>query len=75
MKKKKYSKLEVQIGKFSAHVRAYILMEYRSAYNHIYSNINITRDARKLCTEYYLGGNTVPFTAGQIVDYARSKYK
>ena len=50
-------------------------MEYRSAYNHIYSNIKITRDARKLCAEYYLGGNTVPFTAGQIVDYARSKYK
>ena len=50
-------------------------MEYRLAYNHIYSNIEITRDARKLCAEYYLGGNTVPFTAGQIVDYARSKYK
>ena len=75
MKITQYSKLEVAVGKFSAKVRSYILMEYRSAYNHIYSNIKITRDARKLCTEYYLGGNTVPFTAGQIVDYARSKYK
>ena len=75
MKKKKYNKLEIAVGKFSAKVRSYILMEYRTAYNHIYSNIKITRDARKLCTEYYLGGNTVPFTAGQIVDYARSKYK
>jgi len=75
MKKKKYSKLELAVSKFSAKVRSYILMEYRSAYNHIYSNIKITNDAKKICTQYYLGGNTVPFTAGQLVDYARSKYK
>jgi hypothetical protein len=71
----KTSKAELLVASFTAKVRAYILMEYRTAYNHIYSNIKITRDARKLCTEYYFGGNTVPFTAGQIVDYARSKYK
>ena len=76
MKKKKYNKkVELLIASFTAKVRAYILMEYRIAYNHIYSNIKITRDARKLCVQYYFGGNTVPFTAGQIVDYARSKYK
>tara|TARA_B100001778_G_C18442661_1_gene563067 strand:+ start:480 stop:713 length:234 start_codon:yes stop_codon:yes gene_type:complete len=75
MKKKKASKLEVAVGRFSAKVRSYILMEYRPTYNRIYRNIKITRDARKLCAEYYLGGNTIPFTAGQIVDYVRSKYK
>ncbi len=75
MKERRYNKkLELAVASFTAKVRAYILMEYRLAYNHIYSNIKITRDARKLCAEYYLGGNTVPFTAGQIVDYARSKY-
>ena len=75
MKKRKYNKkLDLAVASFTAKVRGYILMEYRLAYNHIYSNIEITRDARKLCAEYYLGGNTIPFTAGQIVDYARSKY-
>ena len=68
-------KLQKAVNNFTINVKKYILMEYRSAYTHIYSNIKIAQDAKKLCVEYYLGGNTVPFTAGQIVDYARSKYK
>ena len=72
---KKNKKLEIAIGKFSAKVRVYILLEYRGVYYDIYNSVKITRDVRKLATEYYLGGNTVPFTAGQIVDYVKSKYK
>lgn len=72
---KKNKKLEIAIGRFSAKIRAYILMEYRGVYNDIYSSVKINRDVRKLSTEYYFGGNTVPFTAGQIVDYVKSKYK
>ena len=68
-------KLQKAVNNFTINVKKYILMEYRSAYTHIYSNIKITQDANNLCVEYYLEGNTVPFTAGQIVDYARSKYK
>jgi len=71
----KKNKLELALSQFSGTVRKYILLEYRSAYQHIYSNIKITRDVRKLSADYYLGGNTVQFTAGQIVDYVRSKYK
>jgi hypothetical protein len=71
----KNNKLELALSQFSAAVRKYILLEYRSAYQQIYSSIKITRDVRKLSTDYYFGGNTVQFTAGQIVDYVRSKYK
>ena len=71
----KNNKLELALSQFSGTVRKYILLEYRSAYQQIYSSIKITRDVRKLSTDYYFGGNTVQFTAGQIVDYVRSKYK
>ena len=76
MKKKndKYKKFKVALGRFSAATRAYILMEYRDVYNDIFNSVKITREVRQLTTEYYLGGNTVPFTAGQVVDYVRSKY-
>lgn len=72
---KENKKLKIAVGKFSATLRVYILLEYRSVYNDIYNSVNITRDVRKLATEYYLGGNTIPFSAGQIVDYVKSKYK
>jgi hypothetical protein len=72
MKNKKVQQL---IGLFSASVRKYILLEYKSAYYDIYADVDITRDVRTLIVEYYWGGNNVPFTAGQVVDYVRSKYK
>lgn len=72
MKKKRVEKF---VGGFSSNVRKYILIEYNSAYHQIYSSVNIQQDVRKLISEYYWGGNNIPFTAGQIVDYVRSKYK
>ena len=69
-------KLQKAVTSFRVNVKKYILLEYGDqAFHHIYHNVKATKDANKLCVEYYLGGNTVPFTAGQIVDYARSKYK
>ena len=69
-------KLQKAVSSFRVNVKKYILLEYgQQAFHHIYNSVKATKDANKLCVEYYLGGNTVPFTAGQIVDYARSKYK
>ena len=73
-KRKNKNKATVAVGRFSGSIRAYIFMEYKGVYYDIYNNIKINREVRKLATEYYFGGNTVPFTAGQIVDYVRSKY-
>ncbi len=72
MKKKRSEKF---VGRFSAKVRKYILIEYNLVYNKIYSDMQITKEVRTLMSEYYWGGNNIPFTAGQIVDYVRSKYK
>ncbi len=76
MKKKRKinSKAAAAVGKFSGSIRAYIFMEYKNSYYDIYNSVKITREVRRLTTEYYFGGNTVPFTAGQVVDYVRSKY-
>lgn len=72
MKKKRTDQF---VGRFSAKVRKYILIEYNEAYHHIYSSLTIQKEVRTLMSEYYWGGNNIPFTAGQIVDYVRSKYK
>tara|TARA_B100000497_G_C7486212_1_gene298066 strand:- start:82 stop:303 length:222 start_codon:yes stop_codon:yes gene_type:complete len=63
------------VGGFSAKVRKYILIEYNPAYHQIYSSVQIQKDVRILISKYYWGGNNIPFTAGQIVDYVRSKFK
>jgi|TARA_R100000005_G_C4960131_1_gene177152 hypothetical protein len=69
-------RLQKAVSSFRVNVKKYILAEYgEDTFHHIYGNIKATKDANKLCVEYYLGGNTVPFTAGQIVDYVRSKFK
>jgi len=72
MKKKRTGQF---VGKFSAKVRKYILIEYNQTYHHIYSNLALQKEVKKLMSKYYWGGNNIPFTAGQIVDYVRSKYK
>ena len=40
-----------------------------------YNSEEILDDMIRLTGEYYFGGNNVPFTAGQIVDLLKSKYK
>ena len=37
-------KLRAAVGKFSASIRTYILLEYRGVYNDIYSNIKVNRE-------------------------------
>ena len=71
---KENKKFKVALGKFNATLRTYILMEYRDMYYNIYNSIKISREVRFLASRYYLGGNTIPSTAGQIIDYVRSKY-
>jgi hypothetical protein len=72
--------MKKQKGKKYAHefymsVYAYISMEYKPRYSHIMADSEISEKLVDLITQYYWGGNTVQFTAGQIVDLMRSKYK
>lgn len=67
-------KLQKEIDRFYLSVKAYIILEYRTVYNEIYTDPKISKEVKKLSIDYYFGGNTVPFTAGQVVDYVKSKY-
>lgn len=52
----------------------YMKAEYKPKWAKLYNNDKLLDDMIKLTGEYYLGGNTVPFTAGQIIDLLKSKY-
>jgi hypothetical protein len=49
-------------------------LEYKPRWAKLYKHPEISEDMIKLTSRYYFGGNTVPFTAAQIVDLLRSKY-
>jgi hypothetical protein len=56
-------------------VYAYIGMEYKPRYAKLFADSDISEKLVDLTTQYYWGGNSVPFTAGQIVDLLKSKYR
>lgn len=60
---------------FYMSVYSYINMEYKPKYARMFANSPISESIADLVTQYYWGGNTVPFVAGQIIDLLRSKYK
>ena len=48
--------------------------EYKPKWAKLYNNDDILDDMIRLTGEYYFGGNSIPQTAGDIVDYLKSKY-
>lgn len=60
---------------FYMSVYSYISMEYKPKYAKIYADSSFSEKLFDLVVQYYWGGNTVQFTAGQIVDLIQSKYK
>jgi hypothetical protein len=48
--------------------------EYKPKWSRLYNSEKLLDDMINLTSEYYFGGNSVPFTAGQIVDLLKSKY-
>ena len=60
---------------FYMDVYSYILSEYTPRIARLYTDSPIAGDLVDLIDQYYWGGNTVPFTAGQVVDLLKSKYK
>jgi len=59
---------------FYNQVWVYMQAEYRPKWARLYNSEKILDDMILLTSEYYFGGNTVPMTAGQIVDLLKSKY-
>lgn len=52
----------------------YMKNEYKPKWARLYNSEELLDGMIHLTGEYYFGGNTVPFTAGQIVDLLQSKY-
>jgi len=67
-------KAQQQICDFYNSVWEYMRMEYKPRWSRLYNSEDLLDDMILLTGEYYFGGNSVPFTAGQIVDLLRSKY-
>ena len=59
---------------FYMSVYSYIHMEYKPKYARLFADSDISEKLVDLVTQYYWGGNSVQFTAGQVVDLLRSKY-
>lgn len=59
---------------FYMDVFTYINMEYRPKYAKLFANSSISEKLVELINQYYWGGNSVPFVAGQVVDLIKSKY-
>lgn len=68
-------KTQKQVCDFYNSVWNYMKMEYKPKWARMYKSVNIIDDMIKLTAEYYFGGNTIPFTAAQIVDLLSSKYR
>lgn len=72
---KKKNKAQKYAHKFYMSVYSYISMEYKPNYSKLFTDSDISDKLTDLVTQYYWGGNSVPFTAGQIVDLLKSKYQ
>ena len=64
-------KLRQQISEFRELVGLYIRNEYKPKYYKIY--ILYDRSISHIVESYYLGGSTIPETAGTIIDKIKSK--
>jgi len=60
---------------FYEDVLIYLLEEYKPRIARLFTNSPVAGKLVDLVNEYYWGGNTVQFTAGQVADLLRSKYK
>ena len=68
------AKIRAMQHMFYMDVYSYIQMEYSLKIERLFTNSPISGDIVDLVNEYFWGGNTVQFTAGQIADLLRSKY-
>lgn len=74
MKKKKQRGYKY-VHQFYMSVYTYISMEYKPKYCRLFADSEMSENITDLVAQYYWGGNSVPFTAGQIIDLLKSKFK
>lgn len=67
-------KAQKLVNKFYNSVWRYMKKEYKPKWYKLYNSEELLDSMIQLTSEYYFGGNTVPNTAGDIVDLLKSKY-
>lgn len=75
MNKKYNSQASKMSHCFYMQVYSYISMEYKPKYARLFADSEDSLKIVDLVNSYFWGGNTAQFTAGQIVDLMKSKYK
>lgn len=60
---------------FYISVYTYLCMEYSPRVAQLFEESPISEKIKDLVGQYYWGGNSVAFTAGQVADLIKSKYK
>jgi hypothetical protein len=68
---KKANKL---VATFFKSVSLYMKREYKSRYYRFYNDPVFIDEMMRLTSSYYWGGSSVPNTAGDVIDYIKSKY-
>jgi len=63
-----------QVANFFQSISAYMKNEYKPKYYRFYNDPIVIDEMIRLTSTYYWGGNSVPSTTGDIVDYIKSKY-
>lgn len=68
-------KIQIMQHVFYMDVYSYLQDEYRPQISKWFCNSPIAGNIVDLVNQYYWGGNSVPFVAGQVADLLNSKYK
>jgi len=68
-------KIQLMQHAFYMAVYQYISYEYTPRTARLFTNSSISGSIVDLVNQYYWGGNSVPYVAGQIADLIKSKYK
>ena len=68
------AKIRVMQDMFYEDVCIYIMEEYSPRTCRLFFDSPIAGDIVDLVNQYFWGGNTVQFTAGQVADLLKSKY-
>lgn len=67
--------VHIHAHSFYMSVYSYITMEYKHRYGQILADSKLSEMLVDFISGYYWGGNTIQFTAGEVVNLIKSKCK
>lgn len=67
-------KIDTQIHNFYLSVYSYINLEYHPKYSRFFANSEISTELVDVVAKCYFYSHSIPFVAGQIIDFIKVKY-